>query len=176
MERITAIDEKLTAVFGGFEAIAKDMQMPVICDLSDEATIALQTYSGLYRIDIATPGPEMDLEEWISDFRADWELDRYKKSFTPSLKKKRIKSHSMLKEWMPFYLGKSKNVASRVLEHINLAMEKPTFALKLKARPEMAQRRFRLCTLPLPVVNYDIIVPMMEASLRDQLGPLIGKQ
>lgn len=81
-----------------------------------------------------------------------------------------------LSEWMPVYLGKSKNVARRVLEHINLPLEKTTFALKLKARPAMALRAFRFHALELKVENYDIIAPALESALRNRLHPLIGKQ
>ncbi|MDT8318128.1 MAG: hypothetical protein RQ824_09090 [bacterium] len=77
---------------------------------------------------------------------------------------------------MPLYLGKSKHVGARVLEHINLPLHKTTFALKLKARPTMSTRSFRLHSLQLPVKNYDLIVPALEAALRNRFHPLIGKQ
>jgi hypothetical protein len=77
---------------------------------------------------------------------------------------------------MPLYLGKSKRVGVRVLEHINLALDKTTFALKLKARGYMSKHRMRLSVLPIEVRHYDLIVPTMESAFRDRFNPLIGKQ
>lgn len=150
--------------------------MPLICPLSDEMTIARHTYPGIYRIDISTAGGPTEIAAWVDALRHEWEHDDFKKSFTPNLKKKRIAQHSTLLEWMPLYLGKSKKVGPRVLEHINLGLKKTTFALKLKARPGMAVRSFRLHTLELPVQNYDVIAPALEAALRNRYHPLIGKQ
>ncbi|ENW08420.1 hypothetical protein F934_00007 [Acinetobacter beijerinckii ANC 3835] len=95
---------------------------------------------------------------------------------TPNFQKKRINHHVSLAEWMPLYLGKSKNVGKRVLEHINLAINKKTYALKLKARRDMSNYKLRLCAVPIEVQHYDIIVPVLESKLRDRFNPLIGKQ
>lgn len=149
--------------------------MPLICELSDEKTIIQQSYAGIYRIDVCTTGAN-DLDTWIEEFRAEWEHVDFKKRFTPNFKKKRIAKHSVLVEWMPLYLGKSKNIGKRVTGHINLGLSKSTFALKLKARPGMVNRRLRLHALAVPVTNYDLIVGPLEKALRDHFHPLIGKQ
>ena len=138
--------------------------------------IEKQSYSGIYRIDISTEKSILDAPTWIEALRVEWEHEDFLKKFTPNFKKKRIAQHRTLLEWMPFYLGKSRNVGKRVLEHINLGLDKNTFALKLKARPTMRNRAFRLHTLKLPVENYDLIVPAMEGILREQFHPLVGKQ
>ncbi len=176
MNRLHSIDQELTSLFSGFQQIANEIDMPVICNLSDEETIAQQSYPGIYRIDVLTTGDTEDAASWIEAFRAEWEHDDYRKSFTPNLKKKRIAQHTSLPEWIPLYLGKSKKVGSRVLEHINIDLKKTTFALKLKARPSMAKRNFRLHALNLPVQNYDLVMPALEAALRNRFHPLIGKQ
>lgn len=147
-----------------------------VCELSDETKVATQSFPGIYRIDISTTESACNVSEWIERFRIEWEHDDFKKKFTPNLKKKRIAFHTVLPEWMPLYLGKSKNVSSRVLEHIHLPLEKTTFALKLKARPEMEKYRLRLHVLPVLVQNYDLIVPALESALRNRFNPLIGKQ
>ena len=176
MDRILKLDSKLTPLFALLDRVAKDLVMPLVCPLSDQKTIAEQTYPGIYRIDVSTAGASGSVNEWIEAFRGEWEHEDFKGKFTPNLKKKRIVQHVSLHEWMPLYLGKSKNVGARVLEHINLPLEKTTFALKLKARPAMASRTFRLHTLQVPVKNYDLIVPALEAALRNRFHPLIGKQ
>jgi hypothetical protein len=176
INRILELDAKLTPLFADLERITEALEMPLVCALSDEKTISEQVYSGIYRIDVSTTGSSLMVGEWIQTLRTEWEHDDFKKKFTPNFKEKRIAQHKVLPEWMPLYLGKSKNVGARVLEHINLPLHKTTFALKLKARPSMSTRSFRLHTLKLPVKNYDLIVPALEAALRNRFHPLIGKQ
>lgn len=176
MVRIKEIDQQLTKLFCEFDTIANSLDLPYICDLSDENTIGKQDYPGIYKIDINTGDTHKDFNSWIAEFQAEWEHPDFLKKFTPNTKKKRIKCHTNLAEWIPIYLGKSKKVSSRVLEHINLGLEKTTFALKLKARPTMIARTFRLSTIQLRVENYDLIAPVLEAALRNRFNPIIGKQ
>ncbi len=176
MNRIAQLDEQLSNLFEGFNAIANDLNMGVICDLADKSKIEQQKYPGIYRIDISTAGTALGVAEWIETLRGEWEHEDFLKKFTPNFKKKRIAEHKQLTEWMPLYLGKSKTVGKRVLEHINLGLEKSTFALKLNARAGMAKRKFRLSTLELRVKNYDLIAPALESALRNRFHPLVGKQ
>jgi hypothetical protein len=176
MHRLIEMDRQLSEALAPLRDVAATINMPFVCPLREEATIAQQKYPGLYRIDIQTAGAYTNVAEWIAAFQAEWEHEDFKKSFTPNLKKKRICGHHALPEWMPLYLGKSKNVGRRVLEHINLPLNKTTFALKLKARPCMTRRTFRLHALQVQVHNYDVIAPALESELRDRLHPLIGKQ
>lgn len=176
MERISRLDGTFSPLFEEIVKVASEVEIPYVCDLSDETKIATQSFPGIYRIDISTAGLTCNVSEWIERFRIEWEHDDFKKKFTPNLKKKRIAFHTVLPEWMPLYLGKSKNVSGRVLEHINLPLEKTTFALKLKARPEMTKYKLRLHALPVLVRNYDLIVPAFESALRNRFNPLIGKQ
>jgi hypothetical protein len=174
MERITKLDGTFSPLFEEIVKVASEIDMPFVCDLCDEEKIAKQSFRGIYRIDISTAGSAFNVSEWIERFRIEWEHDDFKKKFTPNLKKKRIAFHTVLPEWMPLYLGKSKNISGRVLEHINLPLEKTTFALKLNARPEMKKYRLRLHALPVLVQNYDLIVPTLESALRNRFNPLIG--
>lgn len=176
MKRILELDASFAVLIARLDQIANGLKMRYVCPLSDTAQIAKQKYSGLYRIDVSTAGETGSVEDWIEQFRREWEHDAFKRSFTPNLKKKRIAQHKKLLEWMPLYLGKASNVASRVHQQINLPLEKTTFALKLNARPIMARRILRLHTLEVPVGNYDVIVPRLEAALRKRFHPLIGKQ
>lgn len=176
MQRMREIDQQLTQTLQQIRAFAASIDMPSICLLSDEAEIAKHAYPGIYRIDIQTDGSASDLEAWINGFRAEWEHPDFQGWKTPRLIKKRIAAHQSLAPWMPLYVGKSKNVARRVLEHINLSAEKTTFALKLKARSKTGQRRLRFHALEVPVKNYAAVVPVLEASLRDRFNPIIGRQ
>lgn len=176
MNRILEIDSLLTPILEDLKTIANDIEMAYICPLSDKKTIEQQNYQGIYRIDISTAGSKKTLDEWITSFQEQWELDTFKKKFTPNLKKKRIAQHRTLPEWMPLYLGKSKVVGKRILQHLELPLDKTTYALKLNARGNMSKYAFRLHTILLPVKNYDLVAPILEATLRDRFQPLIGKQ
>lgn len=176
MERITKLDQELTNLFHDFSALAKTIEIPYICDLADEAKIASLSYPGIYRIDVCSTGTTPDFKPWVDEFRAEWEHEDFLKKFTANFKVKRIAQHKALQEWMPLYLGKSKNVGKRVLEHLNLPLNKPTFSLKIKARPESSKRKFRLHALHVPVVNYNVLAMMLESSLRERFHPLVGKQ
>ena len=138
---LSEIDQRVSEALASLSDIAASVEMPLACALTDEAEIERHNYAVIYRIDIQTPGAAADFHEWINELRSVWELE---KRFTPSLKKKRISGHTSLLDWMPFYLGKSKNVAKRVIEHIHLPLDKTTYALKLKARPGIGSRAFRL--------------------------------
>lgn len=176
MKTITEIDLLLTDAFADFNDIAKQLQMEYVCCLSDAKTIALQNYEGLYQIDVRTENGPADVKQWISALRLEWEHPDFLKKFTANFKEKRIRQHTTLPEWMPLYIGKSKQVGKRVWEHINLDLTKSTFAMKIKARPTMAARQFRLSTFRLDVKNYNIIAPALESAFRDRINPLIGKQ
>lgn len=177
MERIIRLDQQVTKLLSGFRLIAEALEMPEFCALSDLDRVAvLDDIAGLYRIDVKVEEPSSDAADWITELRQEWEQEQYKRKFTPNFKLKRMKKHSTLQEWMPLYLGKSKHVGKRVREHVQLPLDATTFALKLRARPEMDRREFRLHVLPVPVVNYDFLVPALESALRDRFNPLIGKQ
>ena len=177
MNRILKLDAELTSLFSDFKSVASELNPEYICSLADEAKILEQKYAGIYLIEIHTGENSTDVVEWISELRLQWEHPDFLKKFTANFRKKRIRHHKSLSEWMPLYIGKSKNVGKRVLEHLNLGLDKSTFAMKIKARPTMAQRELRLSTLRLQQVgNYNIIAPALESALRDRINPLVGKQ
>ncbi len=174
---IDTIDRALSPLFAELVSAAQDLAFVFICDLSDSKTIAAQTYKGVYLIEVHTASSHTDFDQWALEFRAEWDLPEYHRKFTCTTKDKRIQRHGgTLKEWIPLYIGKSKNVADRVKQHLILDMEARTFALKIRARPNMAARQFRLSTLKLDVNNYDLIAPVLEKTLRDRENPIIGKQ
>lgn len=178
MKRIITLDSQLTDLFADFDKIARELKFKHICMLDDLSTIAEQQYAGIYRIDIATDTSNPCARTWIDELRDEWEDEKFKKRFTSNFKKKRIEFHGTrpLQKWMPLYVGKSKTIGKRVLEHVNLGLDKNTFALKIGARPSMAARSFRLQTLRCDARNYNLIMPKLESAVREHIHPLIGKQ
>jgi hypothetical protein len=176
MKEIENLDARLTPILSSIVEVCARLSFSYICGLADEATITKQKYMGVYRIDILTPGRNEDFNAWAAQFRAEWDLPEYKQKFTCTTKDKRINRHGVLEEWMPLYIGKSKTVGTRVIEHLRLPLEARTFALKILSRPNMRDRQFRLSAIQLNVQNYDLIAPVLERELRDRLNPIVGKQ
>lgn len=176
MQRISQLDTALTSLFAGVSALAQELEFTVVCELTDEGTVAAQKYPGLYRIDILVQERHSTLDDWATWFKNEWVKPEYERKHVPNPKKKRLAAHSALSEWMPLYLGKSKHVAGRVWEHLYLGLEQPTTALKLKARTNLLDQRFRLSTIKVEVENYDLIMPQLESALRDKYNPILGRQ
>lgn len=179
MNSLQQLDSRLTDLRDAFSQVAQGLAFEYVCSLANEKTIATQTYAGIYLIELRTSGPHRELAPWYDSFKTDWEHPRFKEKFTPNTKKKRIKAHTSLAEWMPLYVGKSKRVASRVWEHINLDLHAKTFALKLAQRPTLKLRDMRLSTINLDkfeVKNYGLVAPALELAMRDRLNPIVGRQ
>lgn len=131
-------------------------------------------YSGIYLFEIKNNNAHPDMNSWITDFTDRWG-DKAGHS-TPGCMKKRMDAHTELQPWIPLYLGKSRNIARRVQEHVLKELEKKTFAMKLKARQNLHNLDFRVRAIKTEVQNYDMLVPYMERRLRDKINPIVGKQ
>jgi hypothetical protein len=174
---LSKIDKQLQTVLTEFSSLAKQIEFQDVCLLSDRKTIEQQCYPGIYKIDIKVDSRFSGFKDWIDWFEPAWDIPALAKKFTPTTKLKRIKKHNELKEWMPVYLGKSKRIAGRVIEHIELGLDKPTFAMKLRERGAFFfNNTFRLSAVRVEVANYDLLVPMLERAFRDQVNPIVGKQ
>lgn len=81
-------------------------------------------------------------------------------------------------EFIPFYLGKEKNVMSRLNGHLTGAEEATTYSLKLKMRAEMlAGIDFRFGFVEIPVdSNAFFCLALLEKALRNRINPIIGRQ
>ena len=176
MEEIKFIDNDLNPIKERLKDLIDSLEFEFLCALDDEDKISDQSYNGLYLIEVCTKGRHKNLESWISNFVNEWDVPEYKAKFTSTTKKKRIAKHKSLKEWMPLYLGKSSNVGKRILEHINLPMDKRTFALKIKSRSNIEELSFRVSVIRLNVSNYQFIAPPLESGMRDKINPIVGKQ
>lgn len=182
MNEINRIDYEISVVANKLKEVVRNLTFQEICEFKlnkehiPEIPWGTLNYPGIYLIEIKNNGNSDSFETWVENFKLEWEDKKYLKSFTPNLKKKRILQHSELKEWIPIYIGKSKDIEGRIHEHIFKELHKTTFALKLNARENLENQRFRLKTIKCEVENYNMIVPAIEAQLRDRINPLIGKQ
>ncbi|MBS1186617.1 MAG: hypothetical protein H6R04_635 [Burkholderiaceae bacterium] len=81
-------------------------------------------------------------------------------------------------EFVPFYVGKHKNVRSRVIQHLTGAAESGTYGLKLLSRAELLKG----CKLRVSGITFNIApdayfsMEFLEAALRERLHPMVGKQ
>jgi len=183
MEKLKRIDKDLTKLQNELNEISDVLKFSnsIEFDLSNcgnNIKLESLSFSGIYMLEIKNDGKFNEFEEWLTEFRKCWEGEdkMYIHKFVPNLKKKRIMQHKELNEWIPIYIGKSRNIKDRIHQHIYGKLEKNTFALKLIDRQNLNNETFRLSYLELPVENYDWIIPKIEHRLRDKYNPIIGKQ
>jgi len=181
MTKIEKIDNELDLLFDTLKKETSLIDFETICDFTiDNASRVIPwndiVFQGVYLIEIKNNRLFDNFDLWVEDFKSKWEDEKYIKKFTPNIKKKRVKAHTELNDWIPLYIGKSKNIGSRIHGHIYKELHKTTFALKLQARENLKNEVFRFKTIRIDVRNYDAIVPRIEWQLRDKINPLIGKQ
>jgi hypothetical protein len=178
---VEQIDKEITKQLDELKGIVDDLKFTELCSFEikkdlDEIPWDELRYQGLYFFEVKIDNTEAKFQDWLLSLKEKWEHPKYFRKFTPNFKKKRIKAHSVLKDWMPLYLGKSKNIMSRVKEHIFMDLDKKTYAMKLRSRDNLPNLTLRLSTIKLDVINYDAILPKIESQLRDRINPLIGNQ
>jgi hypothetical protein len=182
MKSLHDIDEALSFKVNLISQLGSAMDFSPVCefDLSPDGLSHIPwpdlKYPGVYFIEIQNCRRYNDFASWAEAFQVKWLDEKYRHKFVANPKKARIAKHSQLPEWIPLYIGKSKDISKRVHEHIHLALEKPTFALKLACREHLQGERFRLSAIKVKVENYDWIMPVLEKTLRDKLNPIIGRQ
>jgi len=182
MATIKEIDESLSKIVSSLEDEIAKLNFEKICDFQlnkqqiPEIPWGDLKYPGVYMLEIKNKGNHSSFKSWIDDFRIIWEDEKYMKHFTPNLRKKRIKEHDKLEDWIPIYIGKSRNIEGRIHGHIFKDLYKTTFALKLNARENLKDETFRLSTIKCEVKNYNLVVPLLESRLRNRVNPVIGRQ
>jgi hypothetical protein len=82
---------------------------------------------------------------------------------------------------IPFYLGKTERICSRINQHIFLDEKSRTYALKLnamrKANNNISMLDFEVSFLPFPFSKKGMfLLEIIESSLRDSLNPVMGRQ
>lgn len=181
MSIIKSIDNELKKQFEKLSEIVGDVNFGEIVEFKlNEAAEKIPwnniVYPGIYLLEIKNNRSFDSFQKWVDNFKNEWEDEEYLRRFTPNLKKIRIRAHNELTDWIPLYIGKSKNIGGRIHEHIYKELEKTTFALKLMARRNLKDETFRLSAIKIEVENYDAIVPRIEWQLRNRINPIIGKQ
>ena len=181
LKQLASIDKELTKQLNLAKSLFDESLLQKIChfkinDRVEDIPWEKLSYPGIYLIEVKNDKSFSSFKDWVTKFQKEWENDLYQEKFTPNLKKKRIDKHNILKDWIPLYLGKSKNIYKRVHGHIHLNLENKTYALKLLSRKHLENHVFRLSAMEIKVVNYDTIVPEVERKLRDIINPIIGKQ
>ncbi|PHR49841.1 MAG: hypothetical protein COA32_01520 [Fluviicola sp.] len=173
------IDESLTKIKTSISEIIEKVHFNPLCEFKLENCLEVIPWDdikiqGLYLIEIKNDNSFDSFNDWLMDFDNKWSV--YNGMFTPTLKLKRIEAHNELKEWIPIYLGKSQKISDRLGGHLNLELDKKTYALKLTSRTNLVNETFRLSIINLDVEHYDIIAPLVESALRNRINPLVGKQ
>ncbi len=181
MNQLELINIKLKELNSELTLLANSIDFEKICEFNLEncaTTIPWNSivFSGVYQIEIKNDAKFDDFTSWVNNFRDEWEDPKYKTHFVSNLRKVRIAQHSELKDWIPIYIGKSKQVRGRIHQHIYKELGKPTFALKLNARENMRNYTFRLSTIKVSSENYDWVMPVFEKTLRNKINPIIGRQ
>lgn len=180
MDRFKHIDDQLTIQLSALVNLTSNLSFDVMLTFTLDDSVDHNIwpdlkFSGIYLIEIKTD-PSRDYNDWLVEFKNEWEKDEFKKSNVPNLKTKRTTKHCQLGQWFPLYIGKSKSIDKRIKEHINLGLEQPTTSLKLKARGNLYGQVFRVSVVRVNVLNYDLIMPQLENLLRDRINPIIGRQ
>lgn len=144
----------------------------------DYSLLKLISYPGIYKIEIKiSDDTTIVFNDWINKFRELWEHEDYKRHFVPNIKIKRvIANHPDSTIWFPLYIGKSKNISTRINEHIRFKLSRNTTAMKLLERVNIYENEFRISTIKINVANYDLIVPEFENYFRDKINPILGRQ
>lgn len=152
----------------------------IISDQLDSKILFNEKKQGVYLFELNLESGSltgMKKSTQIKNFAEDWTKKKNNSFFSSSIIKKRLLHRKDYNEqWLPLYIGKSKDLHKRIREHIELSPLKNTYAMKLKHRANLHGLEFRVSTIELDVKNYDFIVPYVERTLREEYHPLIGRQ
>lgn len=181
---LAQIDESISFELNKLTLLAETMPFKEVAvfelnDLTDAISEEKHHYPGIYLFEIKANFLEKSCDGWLDGFTSLWLNQEEPLAWVPGIKQVRINAHKKtgkLSEWMPLYIGKSRNVGKRISEHILKEREKTTFAMKLKIRKTLHGLSFRVKTLKLDVNNYDVIAPHLERFFREKWHPIVGKQ
>ncbi|QSS96646.1 hypothetical protein [Psychroflexus sp. ALD_RP9] len=143
-----------------------------------EKSEKLKKIKGIYLFEIYNMN-SIIFDEWIKDFTLKFRgiENKYLQKWTPNIVNLRTEKHLGKKaEWIPLYIGKSKNIANRIDKHINSTLGKPPSALKLMERGNLNNHKFRIKYIDFNYIkNYEAIVGEIEKKLRNEINPIAGK-
>ena len=177
MQELQIIDSTLSEQKKKVESLVNTLEFIDCGEFNEETNLDFLDYSGVYLLEIFSEQHQsLDIDSWLSTFKENWDTDIAKDKSTPSTKQKRLKHHTELFEFMPFYLGKSEKISTRLNSHINLKFSQRTYGLKLIERGFFEQYKLRLKVCKIDVINYNIIVPIVEDYLREKFQPIVGNK
>lgn len=160
--------------------VEKSISFTISSELNCKELFAYSKQKGIYLFELNLDSPNLTGKKRatrIKNFAEAWSQKKKESFFSSSVIKKRLQLRSDYDEqWLPLYIGKNKDIHSRIREHIDLCPTKNTYAMKLRHRTNLHGLEFRVTTIEIDVLNYDFIVPHIERSLREIYHPLIGKQ
>ncbi len=133
------IDEALTGYNRRIEEISKSSEFEYVCEFKltekDVKKIPYDSLNigGIYLFEIKKK-PNTSFKEWIDKFKVKFrgEKKEYLHKFTPNIIEKRIVKYLSEedKEWIPFYIGKSKRIGERIDKHVNSTLGTPPICIK----------------------------------------------
>lgn len=158
----------------------KSVQFTISNDLDSKSLFKYEKKQGVYLFELNLESENLNgvkKSTRINNFADNWAKKKNDSFFSSSIIKKRLKTNQEFdQQWLPLYIGKSKDLYKRISEHIELKPTSNTYAMKLKHRQNLEGVEFRFTTLEFDVDNYDFIIPYVERSLREEYHPLVGKQ
>jgi len=179
---LAEIDNKMTSLISEVKEIVQASNFEEkftfkLDETNNYSGINELNWGGIYLIEIKTESTNSSID-WIEEFCNEWQKPEYVRCFVPNIKKKRTRFHfdNVVQEWFPLYIGKSRNISRRIKEHLDLKLTQPTTSLKLRERKNMYGHEFRVSTIKIETVNYDIIAPQFESVMRDKINPILGRQ
>lgn len=177
--QLKEIDESISQAAVRLTEIVQTLEFAAVMEfeLNSEMTAIPEILSkkkGIYFFEIKNCFADLDKLSWATAFKQLWKASDV--IWVPGVKDIRLNAHEVFNEWVPLYIGKSKNVGGRIYEHLHQVRDKTTFSMKLKARLNMHGLWLRVSWISLDVKNYDMIAPAIERMLRDKFNPITGKQ
>lgn len=179
----TNIDQEATSLINEIRAISAGLKFnSKFTFILDGAANYQQhlnqlNFSGVYLIEIRN-NLNLPFQDWYNVFQPLWSDPQYIHRWVPNIKQVRVNVHlgDPPMPWIPIYIGKSQNIRGRINGHIDIPLEQPTTALKLRARLNLYGQEFRISTININVNNYDLIVSEVEKETRNRYSPILGKQ
>lgn len=197
-EKLDTIDSAITKRLKSLDGLIDKMEFREIGEFILTESIDKKSFNsvgtmGVYFFELKTSEQtrkDYSWTSWTEEFITKWDAPKHsvdKKYKSPLIYKGRIKAHSQLKEWVPLYVGISKDMTlrpssddqkskGRMDQHFNHSADEPTYSLKLCARENLRGETIRLSVIEFDVNSYNEIAPNIEAKKRTQLNPIIGKQ
>lgn len=189
------IDDKVNDAIVALEKYLENFDFPIeqatyfkLNEYFDKIDLpACSKQPGVYFFEMKVPSTQefgVKINTRIQRLAESWKHHSVRKMWSPSIRQSRLNAHKVTgtntydfpNGWIPFYIGKSRNIEKRISEHIFQAAEKTSFGMKLKARKNLYEMEFRVSYVPINVANYDMIVPHVEKYMRHKLNPIAGKQ